>query len=74
MQEGVRLTFKGIPQEKRRKIIETLEALGLQEINSQHDTHNDRHSHELHIGELKHLDVIEEISDGDFKVEAGVGC
>lgn len=76
MKEGVRLTFKGIPQEKRRKILKTLTALGLTEINSQHDTHNDRHSYEMYLDDLdiSELIMIEDLEENNFKVEEGIGC
>lgn len=75
MQQGIRLTFKGITQEKRRKIIKVLESMGLQEINSQHDSHNDRHSHELYLdNDIKILDAIDELDFDGFKMEAGIGC
>ena len=76
MKEGVRLTFKGIPQEKRRKILKVLKTLGLTEISSQHDGHHDRHSYEMHLDDVEFSDpiFIEDLDEPHFKVEAGVGC
>ena len=75
MKEGVRLTFKGIPQEKRRKILKVLSTLGLTEISSQHDEHHDRHSYEMHLdGDLTEMAAFEVIDEPYFRAEAGVGC
>lgn len=71
MKEGVRLTFKGVPDEKRKRILKVLKTLGLSEIASQHDTMHNRHSHDMHInGDLEEELIIEE----PFRVEAGIGC
>ena len=77
MKEGVRLTFKGISQEKRRKILKVLSTLGLNEISSQHDESNDRHSYEMHLeGDVDITEpIVVDLDDEPyFRVEAGVGC
>lgn len=75
MKESVKLTFKGMPQEKRRKLLKALQTIGLTEISSQHDHVTDKHIYEMHLdGDLTEMVAFEVIDEPYFRVEAGVGC
>lgn len=77
MKESVKLTFKGMPQEKRRKLLKALETIGLTEISSQHDHVTDKHIYEMHLDgdvDITEPIVVDLDDEPYFRAEAGVGC
>jgi len=74
MKESVRLTFKGMPQEKRRKLLKVLQTIGLTEISSQHDHVTDKHIYEMHLDSKLTETTTINLDEEPFRVEAGIGC
>ncbi len=67
MKNRVRLKIDGIGPNNRRKLLDALRGMGLQEINSVHDDSEDKHRYEFTLeGELNPVLITEEEGIGQW--------